>query len=187
MRLWMWPWNTYCRSWSSVLVMTRKGKRDKKTQQESGDGARTVATNRRARFQYHLQDHHDAGLQLHGTEIKSIRLGRVSLRDGFVAFRNGEAWLQDVHIAPYEFGNRQNHAELRPRKLLLHKREIRNLEAEVATKGLTVIPVRMYLNEDGRAKVEIALAKGKRLYDKRAAIAERESRRQMDRARKGAV
>ncbi len=164
--------------------MARKGKKGKKQEPRRSDGERTVATNRRARFQYHLRDHHDAGLQLQGTEIKSIRLGRVNLRDGFVAFRNGEAWLQDVHIAPYEFGNRQNHEALRPRKLLLHKREIRNLEAEVATKGLTVVPVRMYLNEDGRAKVEIALAKGKNLYDKRAAIAERESQRQMDRARK---
>ena len=164
--------------------MARKGKGKKRESRESDGGERTVATNRRARFQYHLRDHHDAGLQLQGTEIKSIRLGRVNLRDGFVAFRNGEAWLQDVHIAPYEFGNRQNHEELRPRKLLLHKREIWNLEAEVATKGLTVVPVRMYLNGDGRAKVEIALAKGKNLYDKRASIAERESQRQMDRARK---
>ncbi len=165
--------------------MARKGKNKKTNHGTADNGSRTVATNRRARFQYHLQDYHHAGLQLQGTEIKSIRLGRVNLRDGFVAFRNGEAWLQDVHIAPYEFGNKQNHEELRPRKLLLHKREILNLEAEVATKGLTVVPVRMYLNEEGRAKVEIALAKGKSLYDKRASMAERDAKRQMDRARKG--
>lgn len=164
--------------------MAKKSTRRQRKRQETTSGETTVATNRRARFQYHLQDRHDAGLQLLGTEIKSVRLGRVNLRDGFVAFRGGEAWLQDVHIAPYEFGNRENHEELRPRKLLLHKREIRDLEGQVATKGLTVVPVRMYLNRDGRAKVEIALAKGKNLYDKRAAIADRETRRQLDRARK---
>ena len=164
--------------------MAKKGKGRNQQKDKAADGYRTVATNRRARFQYHLQDHHDAGLQLQGTEIKSIRLGRVNLRDGFVAFRRGEAWLQDVHIAPYEFGNRENHDELRPRKLLLHKREIMTLESEVATKGLTVVPVRMYLNGDGKAKVEIALAKGKNLYDKRASIAERETKRQLDRVKK---
>ncbi len=167
--------------------MARQGKRKTGPQRAAAGGGSTVASNRRARFQYHLRDHHEAGLQLQGTEIKSIRLGRVNLRDGFVAFHHGEAWLQNVHIAPYEFGNKQNHEALRPRKLLLHKREIRNLESEVATKGLTVVPVRMYLNEKGRAKVEIALAKGKKLYDKRASIAERESQRQMDRARKAAA
>lgn len=161
--------------------MARKRKGQKQTQRDAASGERTIATNRRARFQFHLQDHHDAGLQLLGTEIKSIRLGRVNLRDGFVAFRGGEAWLQDVHIATYEFGNRENHEELRPRKLLLHKREIRGLQSEVATKGLTVVPIRMYLTEKGKAKVEIALAKGKNLYDKRASIAERESKRQMER------
>lgn len=167
--------------------MARKRKGRKQSQIDAISGERTIATNRRARFQFHLQEHHDAGLQLLGTEIKSIRLGRVNLRDGYVAFRAGEAWLQDVHIAPYEFGNRENHEELRPRKLLLHKREILGLQSDVATKGLTVVPVRMYLNESGKAKVEIALAKGKNLYDKRASIAERESKRQMDRKGKANV
>lgn len=167
--------------------MARKQKRQQKDAQVPHEGARTIATNRRARYQYHLLEEFDAGIQLLGTEIKSIRQNRVNLRDGFVSIQEGEAWLQNVHIATYEFGNRENHEEMRPRKLLLQRREIRKLASEVATKGVTIVPVRLYLSAQGLAKVVIALAKGKQLHDKRTAIAERESRRIMDRARKQAI
>jgi len=118
-----------------------------------------------------------------GTEIKSIRAGQVSIQEGFVLFEGGEAWLVNVHIAQYDPASHQNHDPRRRRKLLLHRREINRLESRAREKGFTVIPTRLYL-KDGRAKVEIALARGKKLYDKRQAIAERDSKRQMDRALK---
>jgi SsrA-binding protein len=118
-----------------------------------------------------------------GTEIKSIRAGKVSLQEGYVLFEAGEAWLADVHIAPYDPASRQNHEPKRRRKLLLHRREIDRLRSRVQEKGLTVVPLRLYL-KDGRAKVEIALARGKKLYDKRQSIAARDSERQVGRALK---
>ncbi|MFC2029541.1 SsrA-binding protein SmpB [Chloroflexota bacterium] len=142
---------------------------------------KVVATNRKARHDYHLSDAMEAGLVLMGSEIKSIRAGRVSLREGFVVFDEGEAWLVNVHVAQYEPANVQNHEPKRRRKLLLHRREIDRLRGRVQEKGYTVIPTRLYL-KDGRAKVEIALAKGKRQYDKRQAIAKRDSKRRVDRA-----
>jgi SsrA-binding protein len=144
---------------------------------------KTVATNRKARHEYHFDDTYEAGLVLVGTEIKSIRAGRVSLQEGYVTFEAGEAWLVDVHIAQYDPASRQNHDPKRRRKLLLHRREIDRLRSRVQERGYTVIPIRLYL-KDGRAKVEIALARGKKLYDKRQAIAKRDSKRQMDRALK---
>lgn len=142
-----------------------------------------IATNRKASHEYYFDDTFEAGLVLTGTEIKSIRSGRVSLQEGYVAFEGGEAWLVDVHIAQYDPASRQNHDPKRRRKLLLHRREIDRLQNKVQEKGFTVVPTRLYL-KDGRAKVEIALARGKKLYDKRQAIAKRESKRQVERALK---
>ena len=144
---------------------------------------KVIATNRKARYEYRFHDTIEAGLVLVGSEIKSIRAGRVSLREGFVLFEGGEAWLVNVHIAPYDPASVQNHEPKRRRKLLLHRREIDRLQRRVQEKGFTVVPTRLYL-KDGRAKVEIALARGKKQYDKRQVIAERDSRRQVDRALK---
>jgi len=144
---------------------------------------KVVATNRKAFHEYFISDTFEAGVALVGSEIKSIRAGRVSLQDGYVSFEKGEAWLANVHIAQYDPASRQNHDPKRRRKLLLHRREIDRLAGKVQEKVFTVIPTRLYL-KDGRAKVEIGLAKGKRLYDKREAIAKRDSQRQVDRALK---
>ncbi|MBN1661071.1 MAG: SsrA-binding protein SmpB, partial [Anaerolineae bacterium] len=121
------------------------------------------------------------GLVLKGSEIKSIRAGRVSLQQGYVSFEGGEAWLVDVHIAPYDQAGRENHEPRRRRKLLLNRREIDRLAGQAQQKGYTVIPTQLYL-KDGRAKIEIALARGKKMYDKRQSIAERDSKRQVERA-----
>lgn len=144
---------------------------------------KVIATNRKAQHEFQFFDTYEAGLVLLGSEIKSIRAGRVSLQEGFVAFEDGEAWLVNVHIAPYEAASRQNHEPRRRRKLLLHRREIERLHSRVQEKGFTVVPFRLYLKE-GRAKLEIALARGKKLYDKREAIAKRDSKRQVERALK---
>lgn len=146
-----------------------------------GDGRKVVATNRKASHEYYLEDRYEAGLVLTGTEIKSIRAGRVSLQQAYVLPRGDELWLIDAHIAPYEHGNRQNHDPRRPRKLLLHRRQIARLVSQVSTRGYTIVPTLLYLKE-GRAKIEIALARGKRQYDKRQAIAKRDSDRQVARA-----
>lgn len=140
-----------------------------------------VASNRRAYHDYFIDDTIEAGLVLTGTEIKSIREGRVNLRDGYVRIADGEAWLTNVHIAPYEQGNRYNHEPLRDRKLLLHRDEIDSLVGRARQRGYTIIPLQLYLKR-GRAKVELGLARGKKQYDKRAAIAEREARRDIERA-----
>jgi SsrA-binding protein len=144
-------------------------------------GIKVIATNRKARYQYHFHDTFEAGLVLQGSEIKSIRAGRVSLQEGFVGFEDGEAWLVNVHIAPYDPASRENHEPRRRRKLLLHRREIDRLRGRAQEKGYTVVPTRLYL-KDGRAKVEIALARGKQQYDKRQTIAKRDSQRDVDRA-----
>lgn len=143
-------------------------------------GVKVIATNRKARHQYHFHDTYEAGMVLMGTEIKSIRAGRVSLQEGFVQFV-GEAWLLNVHIAQYDPASGQNHEPRRRRKLLLNRREIDRLQGRVTEKGYTVVPVRLYL-KDGRAKVEIALVRGKRQYDKRQTIAKRDAKRQVERA-----
>lgn len=149
-------------------------------------GPRTVATNRKARHEYHIEETYEAGIALTGTEIKSVRAGRISLGEGFVYIRGGEAILMNVHIAEYVQGNRYNHDELRPRKLLLHKGEIRQLHAQVTQRNWTIVPLKVYINERGRAKVEIALVRGKQLHDKRDSIARRESDRDLRRALKEA-
>ncbi|NKQ34006.1 MAG: SsrA-binding protein SmpB [Chloroflexi bacterium] len=148
---------------------------------KQNSGIKIVAKNRRARHEYHILETFEAGLALKGTEIKSIRAHRVSLKRGYVQPRGAELWLVDVHIAEYEQGNRENHDPLRPRKLLLHRREIDKIIEALNQKGLTCVPTMMYL-KNGRAKVEIALARGKQLHDKRQDMARRDSQRQVERA-----
>ncbi|OGO65305.1 MAG: SsrA-binding protein [Chloroflexi bacterium RBG_19FT_COMBO_55_16] len=139
-----------------------------------------VATNRKAKHEYFLLESFEAGLSLHGSEIKSIRAGHISLAQAYVTIDGSEAWLVNAHIAAYDQASHYNHDPLRPRKLLLHRSEIRKLWENVRQKGVTVVPLRVYL-KDGLAKVEIALAKGKKLYDKRADIAKRDVERELDR------
>jgi SsrA-binding protein len=141
---------------------------------------KVVATNKKARFEYFLLEHFEAGLSLQGSEIKSIRAGQASLAESYVRVEEGQAWLMDAHIAPYIQANRFNHDPRRPRRLLLHKKQIRELFEAVRQKGVTIVPTRIYL-KDGRAKLEIAIAKGKKLYDKRQEIAKRDATREMER------
>jgi SsrA-binding protein len=143
--------------------------------------AETVAVNRKARHDYLITDTFEAGLVLTGTEIKSVRAGKVNLAQAYARVEKGEAWLIGAHIAPYEAGNRYNHEPNRDRKLLLHRVEIDALLGRVAAKGLTVVPLRMYITGKGRAKLELGLARGKQLHDRRRDIAERDSRREMER------
>lgn len=143
---------------------------------------KTVATNRKAHFEYFLLESFEAGIALQGTEIKSVRMGQVSLLEAYVQVTEHEAFLMNAHIAPYDPASRFNHDPKRPRRLLLHHREIRELWNSVRLKGMTVIPVKMYI-KDGRAKLEIALAKGKKLYDKRHDIAKRDAEREIARGR----
>lgn len=141
---------------------------------------RVVATNRKAKFEYFLLDRYEAGIALQGSEIKSVRAGQVSLTDSYVQVDGREAWLVNAHIAPYDKASRFNHDPKRPRRLLLHRREILELWNAVRQKGVTIVPVQMYL-KNGLAKVEIAIAKGKKLYDKRHEIAKRDEEREISR------
>ena len=141
---------------------------------------KTIATNRKAYHDYHIQDSLEAGITLTGSEIKSIRASRVNLRDAYVRPEHGELWLLNAHIARYEASSHLSHEPTRPRKLLLHRKEINNLTSKVAEKGLTLVPLRLYL-KDHIAKVEVALAKGKKLYDKRESIARRDMEREIER------
>ena len=140
-----------------------------------------IATNRQARHRYHLLEKWEAGLVLTGTEVKSLREGKAQIKDGYAALRGTEVWLHNVHIPPYGPATRENHEPERPRKLLMHKREIERLIGKTREKGLTLVPTRLYFR-GGRAKVEIALARGKDVGDKRRSIKERELRREMERA-----
>ncbi|MDR7544526.1 MAG: SsrA-binding protein SmpB [Armatimonadota bacterium] len=146
-----------------------------------GDAEKLIASNRRARHEYHIEESLEAGLVLTGTEVKALRSGRASLGDAYARIENGEAWLYHLHIPPYEAGNIFNHDPLRTRKLLLHRRQIERLAGKVSQRGYTLVPLRLYFSR-GRAKVEIALARGKKLYDKREAIGEREADREAQRA-----
>jgi SsrA-binding protein len=145
------------------------------------DGEKDVAVNRRAYHDYFIDEKYEAGVMLSGTEIKSVRGGRANLRDGYVRIDNNEAWLENVHISPYAQGNVMNQEPVRPRKLLLHRKEIASLIGKVKQKGYTLIPLRVYITRN-RAKVEIGLARGKRQYDKREAIAARDAKREIERA-----
>lgn len=150
------------------------------------EGIKIVASNRKALHDYFLEDRLEAGIALRGSEIKSIRAGQVSLREAYVQIENEEAWLVNAHIAPYDPASRLNHDPLRKRKLLMHKREILRFHDRVRQKGYTIIPIRMYI-KFGKAKVEIALGRGKRQYDKRREIAKRDAEKDIVRAmaRKG--
>lgn len=145
------------------------------------ENIKIVATNRKAGFEYFLLEKFEAGLALQGSEIKSIRAGQVSIQESYVDIEDGrQAWLVEAHIAPYEQANRFNHDPKRKRRLLLHKKQIRELWDNVRIKGMTIVPTRIYL-KDGRAKIEIALAKGKKAHDKRATIAKRDEERSSER------
>ena len=144
---------------------------------------KVIAYNRKAAHDYFLEDRYEAGLVLTGTEIKSIRKVKVQLKDSYISFVNQEAFIKEMHIAPYDFGNRFNHDETRIRKLLLHREEIRKLQQKVKLKGYTIVPTSLYL-EKGLAKLEIALAKGKELHDKRQSEKERDAKREIAKAMK---
>ena len=146
---------------------------------------RAIATNRRARHEYEILETVEAGLVLRGTEVKSLRDGLVNFKDSYASVRNGEGWLLGCHINPYSHGTDANHDPERDRKLLLHKKEIARLSGKISERGLTLVPLRLYF-KDGRAKVELGLARGRKLHDKRSALREREVRREMDKAARGA-
>ena len=142
---------------------------------------KTIALNRRARHEYAIEDSMEAGIVLSGTEIKSIRAGKVNLADSFARIDRGEAWLVGAHIAPWEGGNRMNHEPKRDRKLLLRRNQIDQLLGKTKAKGLTLVPLKLYITDRGKAKLELGLGKGKQLYDRRREIAARDSRRQVER------
>ena len=155
------------------------------SQDTKAAGDRAIATNRRARHDYEILETVEAGLVLRGTEVKSLRDGLVNFKDSYASVRNGEGWLLGCHINPYSHGTDANHDPERDRKLLLHKREIARLSGKISERGLTLVPLRLYF-KDGRAKVELGLARGRKLHDKRSALREREVRREMDKAARGA-
>lgn len=142
---------------------------------------KVLAENRKARHEYFIEDSYEAGIILTGTEIKSIRAGRVNLKDSYAEIKNGEVWLVQMHISPYEQGNRFNHDPLRKRKLLLNRAEITRLSSRVQQQGMTLIPLKIYLKH-GLAKIELGLCKGKKTYDKRDDIAKRDAQRDVERA-----
>jgi SsrA-binding protein len=144
-------------------------------------GRKLIAQNRKARHDYHIEDTYEAGLVLTGTEVKSLRAGRASLVDAYARVRDGEVWLEGMHVPEYTEGTWTNHEPRRSRKLLLHRAEIEKLVGKTKEGGSTLVPLALYF-KDGRAKVELALARGKRAYDKRAALAERDARREVERA-----
>jgi SsrA-binding protein len=148
------------------------------------NGKKIILVNKRARFDYEISETLEAGLVLQGTEVKSLRDGRVSLQDAYADVQNGEVFLLNAHINPYDHGNRFNHEPERPRKLLLHRREIKRLIGKTQEKGLTLIPTRMYFT-NGKAKVELGLAKGKKQYDKRQELKRRSAQREIERAIRG--
>src|SRR5579883_3472708 len=167
--------------------MAKQAKNMQKTQSkaaEKPEGIKVITVNRQAYHDYFVDRTIEAGIALVGTEIKSIREGHVNLRGSYAIGRKGELWLENAHIAVYEHGNRFNHDPLRNRKLLLHRREIDQLLGKVATKGMTLVPLKLYL-KGGRAKIELGLCRGKKLYDKREAIAERETKREIERIVRG--
>ena len=156
-----------------------------KQSQNSGGGIKIAADNRQARYQYEILETYEAGIALTGTEVKSIRDGKVNLRDGFANVKRGEAWLHNVHISPHSMTNlAYNHEPRRVRKLLLHKQEIRKLIGNTEQQGLTLVPLKMYF-KDGRVKVSIALGRGKKLHDKRESLKKKQDNREMARVAKG--
>ena len=150
------------------------------------EGIKIITTNRKARHEYHISDTLEAGIALVGTEVKSLREGRANLQDAFCTVMNEEMMLMQCHISPFKHGGHFNHESTRPRKLLLHKKEIKKYDAAIKQKGYTIIPLKLYF-KSGKVKVEIGLAKGKKLYDKRADIADRDSKRKLDRVMKEGI
>jgi SsrA-binding protein len=144
-------------------------------------GEQTIALNRKARHDYLIEETLEAGIVLTGTEIKSVRAHKVNLADGYVRIERGEAWLVGAHIAPFEAGNRWNHESKRTRKLLLHRSQIVTLGVRVKSKGLTIVPLRLYIDDRSHAKLELGIGRGKKQYDRRRDIAERDSRREVER------
>ena len=144
-----------------------------------------IANNKKAYHDYFILDTYEAGIELKGTEIKSVRKGSVNLKDSFIRIKNDETYIENMHIAPYEQGNRFNHEPLRTRKLLLHRKEIKKLQKEVKENGLTIVPTKLYFNTS-KLKVEIALARGKKLYDKRQDLKAKDAKRDVERALKNA-
>lgn len=147
------------------------------------EGIKNVATNRKARYEYEILEKYEAGLELIGSEVKSVRASKVSFKDAFAIVKRGEVFLQNLHISPYEKASHFSHEPERPRRLLLHRREIRKLQQKIEEKGLTLVPLRIYFRGP-YAKVELAVARGKRKHDKREAVAKREAERDMRRAKK---
>lgn len=140
--------------------------------------------NRKAKFEYHFLAEFEAGILLTGTEIKSVRVGEVNLKDAYCLFKDGELWIKSMFIAEYKFGNQNNHETRRDRKLLLRKPELRKLEKKVKEKGFSIVPYKMFIGERGFAKMEITLAQGKKSYDKRETIKQRDNKREMERIKK---
>jgi SsrA-binding protein len=150
---------------------------------KEGKGIKIVAQNRKARHSYFIEESYEAGMVLQGTEVKALREGRANIKDGYARITDGEVYLMDVHISPYAFGNRFNHDPLRPRKLLMHSREIHRLRGKVKEKGFSLIPLSIYFSH-GRAKVALALAKGKKLYDKREALKRKAMEKEVERSQR---
>ena len=150
---------------------------------KEGKGVKIVAQNRKARYNYFIEESYEAGMVLLGTEVKALREGRANIKDGYARITDGEVFLMDVHISPYAFGNRFNHDPLRPRKLLMHGREIHRLMGKVKENGFALIPLSIYFSH-GRAKVSLALAKGKKLYDKREALKKKAMEKEVERSRR---
>ena len=146
------------------------------------EGIKVVTDNRKAWHDYFIEETYEAGIELQGTEVKSLRAGKVNLRDSFARIENGQMMLYNMHISPYEQGNRFNHEPKRIRRLLLHRQEIYRLLGKTREKGLTLVPLKVYFNQRGRAKIELGLAKGKKLYDKREQVAEKEAKRDVEKA-----
>jgi SsrA-binding protein len=160
-------------------AFVRSGENARMADREAGP--QTIAVNRKARHEYHIDDTFEAGLVLRGTEIKSIRDGKVNLADAYARVEKGEAWLVGAHIAPWAGGNRYNHEPRRDRKLLLHRSQIDELLGRAKAKGQTIVPLRLYINDRGKAKLELGLARGKQWHDRRREIAARDARRDVER------
>ena len=150
---------------------------------EQKNANRLISNNKKAYFDYFIEDKYEAGLVLHGTEVKSIRMGKCSIKEAYIQIQNGEVFINNMNITPYEKGNIFNKDPLRPKKLLLHQSEINKLVGQIAQKGYTIVPLQVYLSK-GRVKMEIGLGRGKKLYDKRADAAQRDAKRSIDRAMK---
>jgi SsrA-binding protein len=144
-------------------------------------GKKIICLNKKASHSYFIEEKYEAGLVLQGTEVKSLREGRANLKESYARVKDGEVFLYNCHISPYSHGNRQNHDPIRPRKLLLHKQEIKKLFGKIAEKGYTLVPTRMYFSK-GKAKLELGLGKGKKLHDKRHSLKEKDANREMERA-----